>query len=168
MTLLDAPQFDAKRSRRNLLIVQCSAGALLLLFVSWWLVANRPVDWPWFWNRYLFGRADVNKFLRAVEADDLTRAYGIWINDKNWQQHPQQYATYPYSRFQGDWSSTSPDNEYGAIHSHKIALAARYGNNLLVAVFINGRKTDALNLSYDPRNGQLSFAPPGVSLYLGP
>jgi hypothetical protein len=37
-----------------------------------------------------------------------------------------------------------------------------------VAVLINGRKTDALNLSYEPKTGQLSFAPPGVSLYLGP
>jgi len=46
--------------------------------------------------------------------------------------------------------------------------AGRYGNGLLVAVFINDRKSDALNLDYDPKTGQLSFAPPGVSLYLGP
>jgi hypothetical protein len=168
MTLLDAPQYDPARSRRNLLIVQCSVGAFVLLFIGWWLVASRPVDWPWNWNRYLFGRHAVNKFLTAVEADDLTRAYGIWTNDKNWQQHPDQHSVYPYARFQGDWSPTSPDNEYGAIKNHKIAEAARYGNNLLVAVLINGRKTDALNLSYEPKTGQLSFAPPGVSLYLGP
>ena len=110
----------------------------------------------------------MNKFLTAVEDNDLPRAYGIWINDKNWQQHPDQHSVYPYSRFQGDWSATSPDNEYGAIKNHKIAEAARYGNNLLVAVLINGRKTDALDLSYEPKSGQLSFAPPGVSLYLGP
>jgi hypothetical protein len=168
MTLLDAPQYDPARSRRNLLIVQCSAGAIVLLFISWWLLASRPVDWPWNWNRYLFGRHAVNKFLTAVEADDLAKAYGIWTNDKNWQQHAAQHSVYPYARFQGDWSPTSPDNEYGAIKSHKIAEAARYGNNLLVAVLINGRKTDALNLSYEPKTGQLSFAPPGVSLYLGP
>ena len=62
----------------------------------------------------------------------------------------------------------SPDNEYGPIRSHKIALAGRYGNGLLVAVLINGRKSDAVDLDYDPKSGQLSFAPPGVSLYLGP
>ena len=90
MTLLDAPQYDPARAQRNLLIVQCSVGAIVLLFVSWWLVAGRPVDWPWNWNRYLFGRATVNKFLTAVEANDLPGAYGIWINDKNWQQHPDQ------------------------------------------------------------------------------
>jgi hypothetical protein len=168
MTLLDAPEFDAARSKRKILILQCCAGALVLLLVTWWLMASQPVDWPWNWNRYLFGRSAVNKFLSAVEADDLTRAYGIWVNDKNWQQHPAQHSVYPYARFQGDWSATSPDNEYGAIRSHKIALAARYGNGLLVAVLINGRKSDALNLAYDPKTGQLSFAPPGVSLYLGP
>ena len=93
MTLLDAPQYDPARAKRNLLIVQCSVGAIVLLFVSWWLVAGRPVDWPWNWDRYLFGRATVNKFLTAVEDNDLPRAYGIWINDKNWQQHPTSTAS---------------------------------------------------------------------------
>lgn len=166
MTLLDAPQYDPARSRRNLMIVQCSVGAILLLFITWWLVASRPVDWPWNWNRYLFGRITVNKFLTAVEADDMAGAYGIWVHDKNWQQHPGQYATYPYARFQGDWSPNSPDNEYGAIKSHEIAEAATYGSGLLVAVLINGRKSDALNLDYDPKTSQLSFAPPGVELCL--
>ena len=168
MTLLDAPEFDAARSKRKKLMIQLSAAGLFLLLVAYWLVASRPVDWPWNWSRYLFGRAEVNKFLGALESNDLNKAYGIWLNDKNWQQHPAQYTTYPFARFQGDWGPNSPDNEYGAIRSHKIALAGRYGNGLLVAVFINDRKSDALNLDYDPKTGQLSFAPPGVSLYLGP
>ena len=168
MTLLDAPEFDAARSKRKKLMIQLSAAGLFLLLVAYWLVASRPVDWPWNWSRYLFGRVAVNNFLGALESNDLNKAYGIWLNDKNWQQHPAQYTTYPFARFQGDWGPNSPDNEYGAIRSHKIALAGRYGNGLLVAVFINDRKSDALNLDYDPKTGQLSFAPPGVSLYLGP
>jgi hypothetical protein len=168
MTLLDAPKFDAARERRQTMILQISAAGLLVLFVAWWLVAGRPVDWPWNWGHYLFGRAKVNQFLTAVETNDLAKAYGIWVNDKSWQQHPQQHGVYPFTRFQDDWSSTSPDNEYGAIKSHKIALAGRYGNGVLVAVLINGRKSDALDLDYDPHTGALSFAPPGTSLYLGP
>jgi hypothetical protein len=39
---------------------------------------------------------------------------------------------------------------------------------VLVAILINGRKSDALDLAYDPKTGQLSFSPPGVNLYLGP
>jgi hypothetical protein len=166
MTLLDAPAFDEARARRRTLILRISAGGVLTLLVAWWLTAGRPIDWPWNWNHYLFGRAKVNKFLSAVEANDLARAYGIWVNDKNWQQHPQQHDSYPFDRFQSDWSSASPDNEYGAIKSHEIVVAGRYGSGVLVASLINGRKSDALDLDYDPKTGQLSFAPPGVNLCL--
>jgi hypothetical protein len=168
MTLLDAPKFDAARDRRKILILRIAAMGVLVLLVAYWLVAGRPVDWPWFWSNYMVGRAKVNNFLTAVEANDLSKAYGIWLNDAKWQDHPQKYTTYPFARFQGDWSSTSPDNEYGAIKSHKVVLAGRYGNGVLVAILINGRKSDALDLEYDPHGGTLSFAPPGVNLYLGP
>ncbi len=168
MTLLDAPKFDAVRDKRRQVFMYSTAGSLFVLFVVWWLVAGRPVDWPWNWNNYLFGRAAVNHFLTDLENNDLQAAYAIWTHDKDWQQHPERNATYPFARFQQDWSSTSPDNEYGAIHSHKIALAGRYGNGVLVAVLINGRKSGALNLDYDPNTKTLTFAPPGVELYLGP
>jgi hypothetical protein len=168
MTLLDAPTFDAAKARRKALILRISAGVLVALFVAWWLVCGRPIDWPWYWNRYLFGRITANHFMDALEANDLQKAYGIWVHDKNWQQHPQNFTVYPYSRFVGDWSPTSPDNEYGPIRSHKIALVGHYGNGVLVAILMNGRKSNALDLGYDPKTGQLSFAPPGVQLYLGP
>lgn len=168
MTLLDAPVFDEARARRRRRILYSSAALLVVLFVGWWLVAGRPVDWPWNWNNHLLGRSAVNRFLKAVEEKDLPKAYGIWIHDKNWQQHPAQNSTYPFARFQQDWSSTSPDNEYGAIQSHKFAAERMYGNVLMVAVFINGRKSKALNLDYDPRTSTLSYSPPGVELYLGP
>ena len=47
MTLLDAPEFDEAPSKRRRLIVQISAAALFVLLVIYWLVASRPVDWPW-------------------------------------------------------------------------------------------------------------------------
>jgi hypothetical protein len=168
MTLMDAPEFDEARDQRRRVILLSAGGLLLVLFVGWWLVAGRPVDWPWNWNNHLVGRLTTNRFLTAVEENDLPKAYGIWIHDKNWQQHPTQNGAYPFSRFQDDWSSTSPDNEYGAIQSHKIAAARMYGNVLLMAVFINGRKSKALALDYDPKTHTLSFSPPGVELYLGP
>jgi hypothetical protein len=168
MTLLDAPKFDAARDQRQRFLLIGASGLFLVLFVAWWFVAGRPVDWPWNWNGYLFGRSTANKFLTAIENNDLTGAYGIWVHDKDWQQHPDKTAAYPFSRFQGDWSSSSPDNEYGPIKSHQIVEAARYGNGVLVAILINGRKSKALNLDYDPHNHTLDFAPPGVELYLGP
>jgi len=168
MTLLDAPVFDANRDRRRRIISYSAVGLVFVLLVAFWLVSGRPIDWPWNWYHYFAARSTVNSFLTSVEKDDLVKAYAIWIHDKNWQQHPSQTGPYPFSRFQDDWSPTSPNNEYGDIKSHKIALAGRYGNGILVAILINGRKSGALNLDYDPATDTLSFAPPGVALYLGP
>jgi hypothetical protein len=168
MTLLDAPKFDEVRERRIHSLLSLTGGAVIVFLIGWWLAASHPVDWPWNWDAHLFGRHTVNHFLSAVERNDLPAAYGIWMHDKNWQQHAQKYVVYPFGRFEQDWSSQSPDNEYGSIQSHKIAAARMYGNVLLVAVLINGRKSDALNLAYDPKSGTLSFSPPGVQLYLGP
>jgi len=167
MTLLDAPKFDEVREKRNQRMLIGAVGLFLVLFVGWWLVAGRPVDWPWNWNKHLMGRSTVNNFLAAVEKNDLPKAYGIWTHDKDWQHHQNQHGVYPFSRFQGDWSSSSPDNEYGNIQTHKIVAARMYGNVLLVATLINGRKSGALNLDYDPKTHQLNFSPPGVELYLG-
>ena len=51
MTLLDAPKFDEAKERRRRRILSVSAGTVAVLFVAWWLVAGRPVDWPWNWDR---------------------------------------------------------------------------------------------------------------------
>ncbi|MGP8269830.1 MAG: hypothetical protein ACLQLH_07160 [Terracidiphilus sp.] len=168
MTLLDAPVFNEARERRRRVSLYTAVGLLLALIVAWWLVAGRPVDWPWNWNSHLFGRSAVNGFLTAVEQNDLPKAYGIWVHDKNWQQHPAQYGSYPFERFQQDWGPASAANEYGPIHSHKIAAERMYGNVLLVAVLINGRKSKALNLDYDPNSHTLNYSPPGVELLLEP
>ena len=168
MTLLDAPEFDEARDRRRRVILYSAGVLLLVLIVGWWLVAGMPADWPWDWNSHLMGRMTVNRFLTAVEQNDLPRAYGIWLHDPNWQQHPAQGGAYPFSRFQQDWSPASRDNEYGIIQSHKIAAAKMNGNVLMVAVLINGRKSGALNLDYEPKTHTLNFSPPGVELYLGP
>lgn len=168
MTLLDAPIYDERRARRRSVIFYTTLGTLAVLFIGWWLAAGRPVDWPWTWDANLLGRSAVNRFLTAVEQNNLPKAYGIWMHDPAWQQHPAKYKTYSFDRFQEDFSSQSPDNEYGAIKSHRIAAARMYGNTLLVAILVNGRKSGALNLDYDPKSKTLNFSPPGVALYLGP
>jgi hypothetical protein len=168
MTLLDAPEFDEAHERRRLVVFYSTAGLLFVLFVGFWLAAGRPVDYPWYWNSHLRGRMAVNSFLTAVEKNDLPAAYGIWIHDKDWQQHPAAQHTYTFDRFQQDWSSHSPDNEYGAIQSHRIVEATMHGNVLLMAIYINGRKSKALDLDYDPKTHTLNFSPEDVQLYLGP
>lgn len=168
MTLLDAPVYDELKARRRSLMLYIASGTLAVLFVAWWLVASRPIDWPWNWNNYLFGRITVNRFLTAVEQNDLKKAYGIWVHDPNWEQNKAKHSVYPFERFEEDFGPDSSANTYGAFHSHKIVLAGRYGNTILVASLINGRKTGALNLDYDPKSKTITFPPPDVELYLGP
>jgi hypothetical protein len=166
MTLLDAPAFDAARARRNQTILFGAAGLFVVLFIVSWFVAGRPVDWPWNWWTHYRGRTTVNKFLDAVEQNDLSKAYGIWFHDPDWRQHPNKYGAYSFDRFEQDWSPTSSGNDYGAIRSHKIEAARISGNVLIVGSSINGLKSKALFLDYDPQMHTLGFSP--VELYLGP
>jgi hypothetical protein len=165
MTLLDAPKFDEKRARRNRIAAWSISSGIVALFIIWWLLAGRPVDWPWFWNTHWFGRSAVHAFMNDMQKSDLEAAYGVWIHDKDWKQHAGQHGAYPFDRFKEDWDPNSPDAEYhGGIHSYRIAAARRYGNVLLAAILVNGAERNALDLTWDPRTKQLSFAPPGVRL----
>ncbi len=166
MTLLDAPKYDEARARRRQLALWVTVGVLFALFIGFWLVSGRPVDWPWNWWAHLRGRATVNTFLKDVEKNDLSAAYGVWIHAPDWQKHPQQNGPYDFSRFQQDWSPNSNENEYGAIKSHDILAARMSGNVLLLGIEINGLKSKRLFLNYDPKTKQLGFSP--VELYLGP
>src|ERR1700742_681213 len=116
MTLMDARADDATpNSRRNAVILAllCLAGVIAITAALAW---NLPAE------------QRVNRFFAAVEKQDFPQAFGIWNNDPNWQQHPQQYATdgYSYGRFVNDWGT---GGDYGIITSHRILHAtSRYGN----------------------------------------
>jgi hypothetical protein len=166
MTLLDAPKYDAARARRNRQVLWISVGVFVALFIGFWVGAGHPVDWPWNWMTHLRGRSTINTFLSDVEHNDLAAAYGIWNHDPDWRQHPDKLGSYSFERFQQDWSSNSPENEYGSIQTHKIVAARMSGNVLLVGTLINGHKSKALFLNFDPKSRQLGFSP--VELYLGP
>lgn len=175
MTLLDAPRYDEARARRKRIIGWSVFATLVVLFIAWWFAAGRPIDWPWNWNNHLFGRVTVNRFMKDLEKNDLPAAYGVWIHDKDWQQHPGQHRGYPFSApagatsFQSDWSPAAPEAEIpGGVHSYRIAASRMYGNVLLVAILVNGATKNALDLTWDPRTDQLSFAPPGVRLSTTP
>jgi len=168
MTLLDAPKFDEAREQRNRVMLYGGAGLLFALIVVFWLASGHPADWPWNWWTHLRGRHTINHFMESVEKNDLKQAYGIWLHDPNWQQHPNQYGAYPFDRFEADWGPNSGQNEYGIIQSHQIVAARVFRNVLLVGLLINGRKSKALFLTYYPKDQTLNFAPPDEELYLGP
>jgi len=145
MTLLDAPAYNrthAKR-RRNLVI-----GALLVCVVAGVVVFLC-------WN--LPAEHRVNQFFAAVEAKDMSKAFAIWNNDPDWQEHAQRYAKegYPFGRFVVDWGEAG---DYGRITSHKVLHSTSYGNTTLMAVEINGRKAP-LALALTKRTHAMSFPP---------
>ena len=171
MTLLDAPKFDEVRDRRNRMILSGSAGLVFVLLVGLVARRRRPVDWPWNWNTHLLGRMAVNNFLDAVEQNDLQRptASGCTTRTGSSIRPSSQVLSLfalpaglePHQPRQRVRRHPEPQNRGGAL----------YGNVLLVAVLINGRKSGALNLTYDPKTHTLNFSPPGEEinpeLYLG-
>ncbi len=145
MTLLDAPAYDYARARRlrNVLIGVLSVCILVpVLLVAFW-------NWP---NEHR-----LNRFLTAIERQDYPQAYGIWNNDPNWQSHPQQFASYPYSRFVADWG---PSGDYGVIRSHKILYATSHlGNVVLIAVEIHGKTTTLATFAISKNDHTIDFSP---------
>lgn len=166
MTLLDAPRYDAARARRNSTILYSGIGLFFVLLIGGWIASGFAVDWPWNWYTHVRARMAANAFLTDLEKNDLEKAYGVWMHDPDWKSHPQAHNTYPFERFEQDWSPTSSANDYGPIKSHKIVAARISGNVLLMGIRINGLKSNALFLNYEPKSKQLGFSP--VELYLGP
>ncbi len=158
MTLLDAPQYNIRRERRNRNLGIAAVVVLIIAFcagISFYL----DVPWQvWHWP----SDHKVNQFFSAVESGDPNKAYGLWNNDPNWQKHPQQYSSYGFPQFQKDWG---PASDYGVIKSHKIIVAKSVGNGVVMGVNINGGKTP-LFLRVDNASGTIGFSP--VELYTGP
>jgi hypothetical protein len=140
MTLLNAPEFDSQREtrNRNLLI---GAGVLVLLVIviglggfmagHGWFFSNLPIEHK------------VDSFFNALEAKDYDKAFTIYTNDPNWQQHPEKHADYPIKRFTEDWTTESPAG--GPILSHHVDISktdgsGAFGSGVIVAVRVNGNK----------------------------
>lgn len=138
MSLMDAPAYDPTRdNRRRNTIIGILVAVLLFGIIAFsgfvsghgWLFTNLPYE-----HR-------VNSFFNALQDRDYKRAYGIYYNDPDWQQHPGRYASYPLPRFTTDWTKESPVN--GPITSHHVdksvtAGSGRFGTGVIVAVRVNG------------------------------
>jgi hypothetical protein len=143
MTLLDAPAYNAAHARkRRKIIITSIIGAVILGIFVWF-----------FWNWPAEHR--VNRFFATLEQQQFEKAYGIWNNDPDWQQHTDRYKTsYPYNKFLDDWSL---NGEYGKITSYKILYAtSSLGNTTLMAVSVNDRKTP---VTLGVTHGTIGFTP---------
>src|SRR5665213_3167462 len=118
MTLIDAPPYDPRRDnlKRNILI---GTGVFIVLAIVLGM-GGYILGHGWFFSN-LPAEHKVDHFLSALEAKDYSKAYGIYNNDANWQQHPDKYSGYPLPRFTEDWTTDSPVK--GPITSHHIDLS---------------------------------------------
>ena len=107
--------------------------------------------WFWTWPQ----QHKVNQFFAAVEAKDFPKAFGIWNNDANWQQHTGQFKTYSYGRFLVDWGESS---DYGVITSHHVVIDKSSGSGVIIGVDVNGRKVPMF-LWVERKTGTIGFSP---------
>ena len=146
MTLLDAKEFDSSKERKHRKqIISAIVVVLILLFLGWWFRY-----WP---EEHLVG-----KFFDQLQSKDYNSAYGTWMHDPNWQQHPGQYSKYPFNEFYRDWG---PGGEWGTIKTQKVYGASTCpggGSGVVVDVVVNDRAQHA-QVWVEKSNKTLSFPP---------
>ena len=128
---MDAPVYDPGPSRRRR--IKIGVGVFLLLLTSFlvWLYRYWPEE------------QIVNKFFDSIQGKDYDTAYGIWMNDPPWKQHPQKHTKYPFKEFYTDWG---PGGEWGLVKTHKIRASGECrggGTGIVVEVTVNDRVTPA-------------------------
>ena len=140
---MDAQQYDEARGRRRtrLIIVSVIAG----MFLAWVVFHLR--NYP--------ERRVADNFLSALQQKDIERAYGIWIQDPNWKQHPSKYANYSYGDFDRDWG---PSGDWGIIKSHRIDCSYSSGSGVLVQATVNDR-AEHTYLWIDKADKTVHFSP---------
>ncbi len=146
MTLLDAQEYDSKKARkRNLRIILAIAIVLIVAGLAWW-------------NRYWPEEHLVGKFFAALQAQDYKTAYAIWMQDPQWQQHPQNHPKYPFNEFYRDWG---PGGEWGLIKSQRVFGASTCpggGTGIVVDVIVNDR-TEHAQVWVEKSDHTLSYPP---------
>ncbi|HET6177035.1 MAG TPA: hypothetical protein VFE61_08900 [Candidatus Sulfotelmatobacter sp.] len=146
MTLLDAKEFDLEKERkRKKRIISAIVVVVILLCLGWWFRY-----WP---EEHIAGR-----FFDSLQKQDYKTAYGIWMHDAQWQQHPEQHGKYPFNEFYRDWG---PGGEWGIIKTQKVYGASTCpggGTGVVVDVVVNDRAQHA-QVWVEKSDKTLSFPP---------
>jgi hypothetical protein len=127
MTLMDAKEFDEAGARRRKVRIVSIVGTLLVLG----FLAYQFRFWP--------EQRLVDKFFASLQTQDYETAYGLYMADPTWKQHPQQHAMYTYNDFYRDWG---PGGEWGLIKTYKIYATGecpKGGSGVIVEVIVNER-----------------------------
>ena len=156
MTLLNAPGYDPARERRKAVLIYGGIAVVVLTAVIG--VLGFLMGHGWFFTN-MKAEHRVDQFFNALEAKDYNKAYGIWMNDADWQQHPQKFD-YTLKRFTEDWTTESP---VGPIRSHHVDISktdgtGTFGTGIIVAVRVNGDQK--IFMWYEKKDGTLTYPAP--------
>jgi len=145
-TLFDAKPYDPAKDRqkRNRILLIC--GVVILIAALFW------------WFRFLPYEHRVDQFFTALEQQNYEQAYGIWMHDADWKQHPQKYARYTYGSFYLDWG---PGGEWGLIKSHKVigTIVPKGSTTGVVVGIIVNQRAEQCHIWMDRRDKTMSFSP---------
>ena len=151
MTLLNAPEFDARKETRNRNIMIGSVAVILL--AGLFAFAGFVLGHGWFFMN-LPAEHKVSTFLSTLQAGDYAKAYGIWTHDPDWQQHPDKYKDYPLNRFTEDFTTAS--DWKGPITNFHVNFSKRDPTGVVVASTVNGSN---LTLKVQKADGTIDFFP---------
>ncbi len=146
MTLLDAQQYDEEKARKRTRRIISSISILVIVLGLVW------------WFRYWPEERIVGHFFDALQKQDYKTAYGIWMHNPDWAQHPERYPKYPYNEFYTDWG---PGGEWGLIKTQKVYGASTCpgpASGVVVDVLVNDRTKHA-QVWVEKSDKTLSFPP---------
>jgi hypothetical protein len=157
MTLLDAKAYDEeKEQKKRKRIIATTVIVLVVAFVlelAGFVLLKTPL-----WFLYWPEERVASHFFNALQSRDYESAYGIWMHDAQWKQHPEQHPRYPYSEFYRDWG---PGGEWGAINSHTIYAVGSPpggGSGVIVDMTVNDRAQPA-RVWVQKSDKTMSFSP---------
>ena len=155
MTLLNAPEYNERKEKlvKYTLIGSAITVALLVLLT----LAGYMLGHGWLFSDLLVEHK-VNNFFNALQAKDYSKAFAIYNNDSDWQQHPDKYKDYPLARFTDDWTTDSPIGAPITWHHVDISKTdgtGTFGTGIIVAVRVNGNKK--LFMYYVRKTGELTY-----------
>ena len=146
MTLFEAPAYDPGHERRR----KFTIAAVILIVIAVVAVAFVFRNWP--------EEHTVSHFFDALQHQQYEKAYGIWVADADWKQHPEKHQRYSYNEFYyRDWG---PGGDWGLIKSFHIdgSVRPKNGSGVIVQVTVNGRAEPA-RIWVEKSDKSLTFSP---------
>lgn len=146
-TLFEAPQYDPTKARKRKMLLITLFSVIVIVAVVLYIFRNWPEEHT------------VHHFFTALENKNFEQAYGIWIADPEWKQHPQQHAKYPFDEFYKDWG---PSGEWGVIRNFHVdgtAVPKGGGSGVVVVVTVNNIVGRKANIWVEKKDKSLTFSP---------